>query len=309
MGRERVLAAVAQGARLVAACDPDRGRARELAAPYPGCSVLDDATRLDWGALDAVFVCTPPFARGPVELAAIDAGVALFVEKPIGLSAAQAAPIVAALRRNPVPNAVGYMSRYRDSVARARRLLAGSTVLGVAGHWVGGAYRVPWWAQPEQSGGQVNEQCTHLVDLVRYLAGEIEEVHAFGRKAGDGTDVETAASISLRLSGGVLGSLFYGCLANRKQIGLRVFTPTGSVALEGWDMTLVEGADLEPGDAPRPEAESIFAREVAAFVGAIQDRDPTRIKSDLVDAARTQRAVDTIRLSMSTGRRERVPRQ
>jgi predicted dehydrogenase len=306
MGRERVLASVQQGARLVAVCDPDRARAQELAAPYAGCSILDDATWLDWGSLDAVFVCTPPFARGPVEVAAIGAGVALFVEKPIGLSSSHCAPILAALRRNPVLNAVGYMNRYRDSVGRARRTLSGSTVLGVSAHWVGGMYRVPWWAERERSGGQINEQCTHLVDLVRYLAGEIEEVHAFGQKAGDGTDVETTASITLRLTGGILGSLFYGCVADRKQIGLRFFSPQGSLTLEGWEMNLVEGADPGPGDDPRPQAGSVFAREVAAFFGAIKDGDPTWIKSDLVDAACTQRAVDAIRLSMSSGRRERV---
>jgi len=31
----------------------------------------------------------------------------------------------------------------------------------------------------EQSGGQFVEQCTHLVDLSRYLIGEITEVSAY----------------------------------------------------------------------------------------------------------------------------------
>ena len=52
--------------------------------------------------LDAVYVCVPPFAHGPVEQAIAAAGLAMFVEKPLGLDESMAAAVadaVAAERR------------------------------------------------------------------------------------------------------------------------------------------------------------------------------------------------------------------
>jgi len=46
----------------------------------------DYGTMLDEAGLHAVYVCVPPFAHGDLELKTIDAGLALFVEKPVALS-------------------------------------------------------------------------------------------------------------------------------------------------------------------------------------------------------------------------------
>ena len=48
-----------------------------------------------------------------------------------------------------------------------------AAVLGAAGNWVNASYAVPWWGRRELSGGPVNEQATHLVDLARHLVGEV----------------------------------------------------------------------------------------------------------------------------------------
>ena len=166
------------GHRVVVACDVDAARASALAAAYPGCEVVSDAATIRWDEVDAAFVCTPPFARGPVELFAAQAGVPVFLEKPIGLSATQCLSALAAFRHKGTITSVGYMNRYRASVRRARSLLEGENVLGFAAHWVCAAYRVPWWGDQALSGGQLNEQCTHLIDLARHLAGEVTEVNA-----------------------------------------------------------------------------------------------------------------------------------
>src|SRR5262245_54888692 len=89
MGRQRARAALSLGAQIVAVYDPEQARAREVASLAPGSRALEDWRDLELASLDALFVCTPPNARGQVELSAIECGVAVFVEKPIGLSVAQ----------------------------------------------------------------------------------------------------------------------------------------------------------------------------------------------------------------------------
>src|SRR5262245_8433622 len=89
MGGERAQAAKQLGEEVVAVCDVEPERARKLAQRFEGCIAFDDISKLDWSKVDAILICTPPVARGPVEHQAVQAGVPFFVEKPIGRSANQ----------------------------------------------------------------------------------------------------------------------------------------------------------------------------------------------------------------------------
>jgi len=67
MGSHHARSATHLGHRVAIACDVDLSRAAVLAANYPGCEAVADATTIRWSEVDAAFMCTPPFARGQVE--------------------------------------------------------------------------------------------------------------------------------------------------------------------------------------------------------------------------------------------------
>src|SRR3954467_8293980 len=106
MGSEHARAATTLGARVFLLYDCDISRSRALADRHPGSIVLRDWKTIDWRAIDAVFVCTPPSCRGPVEMSAASAGVPIFVEKPVGVSAEQCRQLERALKTTPVINSV-----------------------------------------------------------------------------------------------------------------------------------------------------------------------------------------------------------
>ena len=305
MGLQHARSASQLGHGIRLACDMDVARASTLAAEYPGCEVLGDATAIRWSELDAAFVCVPPFARGPVELSAARAGVAVFLEKPIGLSAAQCLPALSAFRAGRAITSVGYMNRYRASVRRVRSLLEGETVLGFSAHWVGAAYKVPWWGDAALSGGQLNEQCTHLIDLARHLVGEVTEVSAFAQPGPDRTGGTASVAILLRFWNGALGTFVCGCLASEKQIGCRVFTPRGQLALEGWDFKLSPSPAFSEGGLS-DSAEDVFLAECSAFLGAVRTGNASGIRCDLAEATRTQRLVDAVRAALAGGGRQSI---
>ena len=178
MGCVRADACASLGARIEFVFDVDHRSARNLAARHGGCRWLEKSDEIDWNRIDAVFVCTPPCTRGPVELQAIQHGVAVFVEKPIGVTAEQLVPVLDAVASTNVQTAVGYMNRCRASVQNLRKELRQETILGMLSYWACGAYHVPWWADDAQSGGPLNEQLTHVIDLARYLVGDIVSVQA-----------------------------------------------------------------------------------------------------------------------------------
>jgi myo-inositol 2-dehydrogenase / D-chiro-inositol 1-dehydrogenase len=296
MGRERARAANLLGAKIHVICDFDFERAVTLAAEF-GARALASTETLDLTDVDALFVCTPPACRGELELAAIQSGVPLFVEKPIGLNTTQCRPLMDALSRSPVINAAGYMNRYRRSVLSAREQIQNSVPIGASFQWFAAKYRVPWWLQRDQSGGPINEQCTHYIDLCRFLLGEISEVQSIGRALPDAPDAEGTIAMTLRFENGLIGSGLYSCEASQKQMAFEVLLPERSVRLQGWDLHL---------DQQLP-AEDIFLKEVRAFFEAVQSGDPSTIRSDIRSALRTQNVIDTICRSLETGAIARVP--
>src|SRR4051812_8528797 len=68
---------------VVAIGDPQVDRAKVAAGRVGGRAYGGHEAMLDSEKLDAVYVCTPPFAHGPPELACIERGLPFFVEKPL----------------------------------------------------------------------------------------------------------------------------------------------------------------------------------------------------------------------------------
>ncbi len=158
-----------------------RAGARSVPATLPGaCGArawTDYRRMLDAGGIDAVIICLPPSERGEPELTVIDHGLHLLVEKPLGPRPRDARRAsVSASAQAGVIAAVGYQWRYLDLVDRARELLAVRPPQLVLGTWLGSTPSADWWVRQVGSGGQVLEQATHILDLMRYLVGECEVV-------------------------------------------------------------------------------------------------------------------------------------
>lgn len=300
MGSERARAAKQWGAEVIALYDPDSESARALAEECGGARVLSGVGELPWEELSAIFVCTPPSARGEVEREAIRRGVSFFVEKPVGLDSAAAESTLRALLARPVINAVGYMNRYRPSVLRARELIRARPLLGLSAHWVGKPYRKSWWFDPAGSGGAVNEQATHLIDLARFLGGELEWVS--GMASDDGLE----ASCALQFETGPLFSILYSARARVKTISVSAFAEDRTVSLDGWELGLRDDPERAQTPGPDPDKGTAFRREVEAFLSAVRRGDGAGIWSPFPDAFETQRVVDALRRAFESGRRERV---
>jgi myo-inositol 2-dehydrogenase / D-chiro-inositol 1-dehydrogenase len=286
MGAVRAAAAVQVGARVEALVDAVPETAESLSLRYPGSRVIADPGDIDWDEFDAAFVCTPPGARG-AELDAVRAGVPVLLEKPLGLSAEAGRALADEALARGSRTAVGYMNRYRPAVRDLRERLRRTPPFALACHWVVGPYAKPWWPDPAASGGPLNEQSTHLVDLCRFLAGEVDAVRAL---AGDGerdaARVDSVA-VALQFRSGACGTLLYSFRARAKHIALDAFTPEGSERLEGWDFH--RAGDLESDD---PNA--VFVTETAAFLGG------GPVLSDVADAWRTQLVVDAIKAALTS---------
>jgi predicted dehydrogenase len=239
--------------------------------------------------LDALYVCVPPFAHGEVERQAVEAGIPLFVEKPLAIDLATAEEVARLVEARGLVTATGYHWRYLDTVERVGELLTSRPAHLALGYWLDVIPPPQWWTRQAGSGGQLVEQTTHVFDLARLLVGEVTSVRAEGRRVEEveGAAVEffSVSVATLRFASGALGSIASTCLMKRPhRIGLHLFGD-GLVAEVGEHEAVIdtgEGADVHrPGVDP-------FVREDRDFVDAVAGR-ADRIRVPYAEALRTHR--------------------
>jgi len=247
---------------------------------------------LDAGGIDAVITCLPPAERGAPELDAIDRGLHLLVEKPIGLDRETPARIGQRIAETGVIVAVGYQWRYLDLVDRARELLAGHPPQLVLGTWLGSTPSAEWWVRRDGSGGQVLEQATHILDLMRTLVGECEAVAALAVDAPASergvADISDVSTTMLRFDTGAIGSLATSrLLTDVHRVGIECFSAGQALSLELVPHRLVLGRGTQTSViAGTDDLAATYHAQDRAFVDALRGgRVPVR--STWADALRT----------------------
>ncbi|MCW8133544.1 MAG: Gfo/Idh/MocA family oxidoreductase [Planctomycetota bacterium] len=177
--------------KLVSFCDVNKEGVEKAAAEYGAKAYTDAKAMLDHEDLDAVYVCVPPFAHADQELMVAARKKALFVEKPLSTTLEKAREIHEAVRKAKIVSAVGYNWRACEVTKKAQELIGTKPVSAAYGYWVGGMPGAAWWRQQKMSGGQLNEQTTHIVDIARYLiGGKVVKVYASGAKGIAGKRVD-----------------------------------------------------------------------------------------------------------------------
>lgn len=202
--------------KITAVCDIDIGRAEE-AANKVGATVYEDREKMiDPKVVDALFICSPQFARDDSDLIAAERGIHLFAEKPLGLELDEVLRKEQRIRESGVLHSSGYCLRYLDTVQKAKEYLQDKQIDMVLAYRFGGQHAPAWWRQMDLSGGQLVDQTTHQVDLVRYLAGEFDEVFSrFERRAIEQDDPEATiydvGTVSFSLDNGAVGCISNTC--------------------------------------------------------------------------------------------------
>ncbi|MEH0932106.1 Gfo/Idh/MocA family protein [Micromonospora sp. CPCC 205558] len=285
---------------LVGVTDVAPEAASALATRHGGRACADVAELLATG-LDAVYVCVPPFAHGPAEEAIIEAGLPMFVEKPVAVDLSTAERIADLVARRGLRTAVGHHWRYLSVLDQARDLLADRPVRMVSGAWLDKVPPVAWWSRRDRSGGPVVEQAAHVLDLIRVLAGEVTEVTAYGNGTPppvDGADIDSVTTAALRFADGAVGTLSAACVLGWKhRAGLEVLADGLALAIteDGLSIRDADGERHLPAD---PEAARVAVDR--AFVDAVRGvGDDVRVP--YAEALATQRLALAVADSARTG--------
>jgi myo-inositol 2-dehydrogenase/D-chiro-inositol 1-dehydrogenase len=293
----RTLAAL-DDVELVGICDPVRPAAEALADAL-GVPVADDPDGLLRARPDAVWLCVPPFAHGELEHSLVRAGLPFFVEKPLAADLAVARDVAAAVAAAGLPTATGYHWRYLDTVERAARAVHGRPVRLVAARWWGATPPPAWWGREALSGGQVVEQATHVLDLVRVFAGEVAEVvGAAAPSSAAQRDVPDATAAVLRFESGAVGTVSTSCLLpSPTAAGLDVVTDGLSVHLTETSLRI---ATPEGDQCAAPEVDARRAVD-RGFVDLLSGRPAPPELVDVAEALQTHALAVAVADAARTG--------
>ncbi len=128
--------------------------------------------------LDAIYISLPPFLHGQIEIACAEHVKGIFIEKPVALDLKTATDMSNAFQQAESIVSTGYMNRYRSNILSAKSYFTNHPPILFNGTFCGGMPTPYWWRQRKLSGGQLTEQCTHIIDTIRFISGEITEIQA-----------------------------------------------------------------------------------------------------------------------------------
>lgn len=146
---------------------------------------------LDWrevvrsNEIDLVDIAAPSAIHAQVAIAAAQAGKHVFCEKPLALTLEDARAMTKAVQDAGVVNMIGFNYRRVPAFALAKRLIVEGEIGEI--HHFRGIYQQGWLVDPgfplvwrvqkSQAGyGSHGDLGAHVVDLARFLVGEIEAV-------------------------------------------------------------------------------------------------------------------------------------
>lgn len=215
IGRHRLARLAASGAEVAALIDPDPAACAAVLADHPNARLCYDFSEMLALGLDGVVIATPSAQHAEQAVQALEAGCAVFCQKPLGRDAAETQAVVAAAERADRLLAVDHCYRHVRGMDQLRQRIR-EGALGrpfaaqLAFHNAYGPDK-PWFYSREQAGGGcLMDLGVHLVDLALWLfdypTASVADSRCFYLGAaldGMGDEVEDFARASLDLANGM----------------------------------------------------------------------------------------------------------
>ena len=298
------------------AWDADRGRLREIAG-IPGVTVagsLEDALA---ARLHAALICTPPASHAALARRALEAGLDLFIEKPIASTVAEALPLIEEVERRGRLLAVGFNLRFLPSLRRVKEMVDDKRVgraLAVRAEF--GSYLPDWrpgrdyrenYAVQAALGGGVLLDGIHELDYLGWLFGDVTDVLCTVAHVSDlAGDTEDLAEITLRFDSGVLAQVHLDYVQRAYRRNLQVIGDAGTIV---WDYPTHSVTVLAPDVGPETigatdgDTNQMYLEELRHFIHCLGGHASPMV--DGREALRSLRLVEAAKTSAREGRRVR----
>jgi predicted dehydrogenase len=227
------------GLSLVAIVTANAERKAAASREHPQARRFDSAEEV-WrnrGDYDLAVISTPNRFHAPLACAAMAAGLAVVIDKPMATCAAEAHALLEESRRRGARLTVYQNRRWDGDFLTVQRLIAA----GALGQVVRFESRFDRWkpaaqdvwrerAEPEEAGGLLFDLGSHLIDQALRLFGPVRHVYAEVDRRRPGVVVDDDVFIALTHESGVRAHLWATAVAAQPGLRLRVLGTRASYA-------------------------------------------------------------------------------
>ena len=225
-----------QSVRVVSIADVSHPAAERLAARWQGARALESAEEIIADpSIDAVWICTPTAMHRQVCIAAARAGKHIFCEKPLAMTAVEAAEMAAAIKASGVVSQVGLVLRFSPVYNVIKAMfeeqdvgqLLSVTMRDDQDFPTRGSHASAWRNDPSlTAGGTLIEHSVHDFDLLRWMFGPVTSLYCRTRVVNGAAGVEDFGATSMDFAGGFHGqltSIWHKLIARASNRRLEVF--------------------------------------------------------------------------------------
>ena len=260
--------------------------------------------------VDVVFICTPHNMLTMIAEEAIKINKPVFIEKPAGRNHEEIFRIDKLSTINKVPVHVGFNHRFHPSLIKAKNLIDDGTIgdlmfiRGRYGHGGRIGYNKEWRAKPEISGGgELIDQGSHLIDLSRWLLGDIVNIYGVTKTYFWDMEVEDNAFMILENKKGCVSHLQVSCTEWKNLFSFEIYGQTGKIAINGfggsYGLETIHLYKMKPEMGPPdticwefPGSDNSWEIEVLDFFDCIKNnKSPS---TTLKDAYECHKIIETI---------------
>lgn len=215
----------------------DINRAKELADRSGASGYFNSYDEFLKSGIDTVFVSSANAHHYEQVIKAAEAGKNILCEKPIALNSKQAEEMVEACRQNNVLLAVNYIHRVHPHIIKAKEIIKNQTIGKLVSINVsfnidispGANFR---FNKELSGGGALRDLGTHMIDLLRFVGGEITQIKGIIDNIVYTSEVEDFANAIVKFEKGGYGyfNVSYNCKKAFNRID--ILGHTGAISIE-----------------------------------------------------------------------------
>jgi len=228
---------------LVAVCDKNQQAAEEAAKPHGAAVYNDLKAMLEQDNIDLVVLCTPSGLHPKQTIQVAGAGKHVLTEKPMATKWQDGLDMVKACDNADVQLFVVKQNRLNPPIQALKEAIKAGRFGNIYMANVNVFWTRPqdyydmcaWRGSWEMDGGAFMNQASHYVDLIQWLLGPIDSVHAMMGTLGRSIEAEDSGVMNIRWRSGALGSINVTMLTHPKNYegSITILGESGTVRIGG----------------------------------------------------------------------------
>ncbi len=168
-----------EGCRIIAGADVHRNAIERFAADYPDAATYEDyRVLIEEAQPDAVVITSPDYLHEAQAIAALERGIAVYLEKPMAITIQGCDRVLDAARRGQAKLYMGHNMRHMPFVREMKRLTDSGAIGQVKAAWGrhfvaygGDSYFKDWHAERRYVNSLLLQKGVHDIDVLHWLCG------------------------------------------------------------------------------------------------------------------------------------------